>query len=61
MNLQGFEARHLAVLDMLFTERHVGRTAERLHLSQPAVSNSLACCAAISTIPWWYAAADRCG
>jgi DNA-binding transcriptional LysR family regulator len=42
MNLQGFEARHLAVLDMLFTERHVGRTAERLHLSQPAVSNSLA-------------------
>jgi DNA-binding transcriptional LysR family regulator len=42
MNLQGFEARHIAVLDMLFTERHVGRAADRLHLSQPAVSNSLA-------------------
>jgi len=42
MNLQGFSVRHLAVLDMLFTERHVGRAADRLGLSQPAVSNTLA-------------------
>jgi len=42
MNIHGFDARHLAILDMLFTERHVGRAAARLHLSQPAVSNSLA-------------------
>lgn len=42
MNLQGFSVRHLAVLDMLFTECHVGRAADRLGLSQPAVSNTLA-------------------
>ncbi|MEH3108365.1 MAG: LysR family transcriptional regulator [Sphingomonas fennica] len=42
MNLYGFDARHLAILDMLLTECHVGRTAARLHLSQPAVSNTLA-------------------
>jgi DNA-binding transcriptional LysR family regulator len=41
MNLQGFDVRHLVVLDMLFTERHVGRAAQRLSLSQPAVSNAL--------------------
>ncbi len=42
MNLKGFSMRHLAVLDMLFTEQHVGRAAERLGLSQPAISNTLA-------------------
>jgi len=42
MNLRGFELRHLAALDMLLTERHVGRAAQRLNLSQPAVSNLLA-------------------
>lgn len=42
MHLQGFNVRHLAVLDMLFTERHVGRTADQLGLTQPAVSNTLA-------------------
>lgn len=42
MNFQGFSVRHLAVLDILFTERHVGRAADRLGLSQPAVSNTLA-------------------
>ncbi len=41
MNLQGFDVRHLTMLDVLFSERHVGRTAARLHLSQPAVSNTL--------------------
>lgn len=42
MNFQGFDVRHLAVLDTLFTEKHVGRAAQRLSLSQPAVSNALA-------------------
>lgn len=42
MNLQGFSLRHLAVLDMLLTEQHVGRAAERMRLSQPAISNTLA-------------------
>jgi DNA-binding transcriptional LysR family regulator len=42
MNFQGFDVRHLTILDTLFTELHVGRAAQRLNLSQPAISNSLA-------------------
>jgi len=42
MNLKGFGFRQLSVLDMLLSERHVGRAAERLNLSQPAISNTLA-------------------
>lgn len=42
MNFKGLEIRHLAILDMLLGERHVGRAAQNLNLSQPAVSNSLA-------------------
>jgi len=40
--MRGFELRYLVALDVLLTERHVGRAAQRLNLSQPAVSNSLA-------------------
>ena len=42
MNFQGFDVRHLTILDTLFKELHVGRAAQRLNLSQPAISNSLA-------------------
>jgi len=42
MNLKGFEFRHIAVLDALFTEQHVGKAANVLNISQPAVSNTLA-------------------
>lgn len=34
--------RLLAVLDAVLSERHVSRAAQRLHLSQPAISSALA-------------------
>ncbi|KAA8554029.1 PCP degradation transcriptional activation protein [Pseudomonas frederiksbergensis] len=41
MNLASFDLNLLRVLDMLLREQNVSRAAERLALSQPAVSNSL--------------------
>jgi len=41
MNLMSFDLNLLRVLDMLLREQNVSRAAERLALSQPAVSNSL--------------------
>lgn len=38
----GLEVRHIEMLEVLLTESHVSRAAERLALSQPAVSNALA-------------------
>ncbi|MES2933628.1 MAG: LysR family transcriptional regulator [Pseudomonadota bacterium] len=42
MNLKTFDLNLLPVLDALLGERSVTRAAQRLHLSQPAVSNALA-------------------
>lgn len=42
MNIRTLDLNLLPVLDALLSERHVTRAAERLHLSQPAVSNALA-------------------
>ncbi len=42
MNLKNFDLNLLRVLDMLLREQNVSRAAERLALSQPTVSNSLA-------------------
>ncbi len=40
--LDGLDLNLLRVFDAVARERHVTRAAERLHLSQPAVSNALA-------------------
>lgn len=42
MNISNFDLNLLRVLDALLIERNVSRAAERLALSQPAVSNALA-------------------
>ena len=42
MNIYNFDLNLLRVLDALLRERNVSRAAERLSLSQPAVSNALA-------------------
>lgn len=42
MNLRTLDLNLLRVLDALVAECHVTRAAERLHLSQPAMSNALA-------------------
>ncbi|GAA2118492.1 LysR family transcriptional regulator [Actinomadura napierensis] len=42
MELGGFDLNLLVVLDTLLREQNVTRAAERLHLSQPAVSTALA-------------------
>lgn len=41
MNMNNFDLNLLRVLDALLRERNVSRAAERLALSQPAVSNAL--------------------
>ena len=41
MNILTFDLNLLRVLDVLLRERNVSRAAERLALSQPAVSNAL--------------------
>lgn len=41
MNISSFDLNLLRVLDALLRERNVSRAAERLSLSQPAVSNAL--------------------
>lgn len=41
MNLKGFDLNLLVALDALLTERSVTRAAERLHITQPAMSNAL--------------------
>lgn len=42
MNIKTFDLNLLRVLDALLSERSVTRAAQRLNLSQPAVSNALA-------------------
>ncbi|GFM89699.1 transcriptional regulator [Pseudomonas cichorii] len=39
--LRNIDLNLLVILDALLTEKHVTRTGERLHLSQPAISHSL--------------------
>ncbi|WP_431768376.1 LysR family transcriptional regulator [Pseudomonas orientalis] len=41
-DLRRFDLNLLVILDALLSEQHVTRAAERLHLSQPAVSHALA-------------------
>ena len=41
-DLRRIDLNLLVILDVLLTEHHVTRAAERLHLSQPAVSHALA-------------------
>lgn len=42
MNLRTFDLNLLLIFDAIYTERSISKAAERLSLSQPAVSNSLA-------------------
>lgn len=42
LDLTRFDLNLLVVMDALLAERHVGRAAERLHLSQSATSHALA-------------------
>ena len=42
MNLRSMDLNLLLVFDAIYAERSVSRAAERLNLSQPAVSNALA-------------------
>lgn len=44
MNLRGIDLNLLVVLDALLDEAHVSRAANRLNLSQPAVSSALQRC-----------------
>lgn len=44
MNLRGIDLNLLVVLDALLDETHVSRAANRLNLSQPAVSSALQRC-----------------
>ena len=41
-NLRAVDLNLLVILDALLSERHLSRAAERLHMSQPAVSHALA-------------------
>lgn len=41
MNFKNFDLNLLVALDTLLTERNVTRAAERLHVTQPAMSNAL--------------------
>lgn len=41
VSLRNIDLNLLVILDALLTEKHVTRTGERLHLSQPAISHSL--------------------
>ena len=41
VRLADLDLNLLVALDTVFTERHVGRAAARLHLTQSAVSNAL--------------------
>lgn len=42
MNLRSMDLNLLLVFDAVYAERSISRAAERLHLSQPAISNALA-------------------
>ena len=42
MNTENFDLNTLRTLDVLLREKHVSRAADSLHLSQPAVSRTLA-------------------
>lgn len=44
MNLRSIDLNLLSVLDALLDEAHVSRAAQRLNMSQPAVSNALQRC-----------------
>lgn len=44
MNLRNIDLNLLSVLDALLDEAHVSRAAQRLNMSQPAVSNALQRC-----------------
>lgn len=41
-NLRAVDLNLLVILDALLSERHLSRAAEKLHMSQPAVSHALA-------------------
>ncbi|XAH25461.1 LysR family transcriptional regulator [Xylophilus sp. GW821-FHT01B05] len=41
-NLRSVDLNLLTILEVLLAERHLSRAAERLHMSQPAVSHALA-------------------
>jgi DNA-binding transcriptional LysR family regulator len=42
MNLRSLDLNLLPVLEAIHTERSLTRASERLHITQPAVSNALA-------------------
>lgn len=42
MNLQQFDLNLFVTFDVIFAERNLTRAGERLHITQPAVSNALA-------------------
>ena len=47
MNLRSLDLNLLVILDALLDEAHVSRAADRLNLTQPAVSNALQRCRAL--------------
>lgn len=51
MNLRSVDLNLLVILDALLDEAHVGHAAQRLNLSQPAVSNALQRCRALFADP----------
>jgi Transcriptional regulator len=60
MNISNFDLNLLRVLDALLIERNVSRAAERLALSQPAVSNALARLRELLDDPLLVASAEAC-
>ena len=49
-NLSRVDLNLLVVFDAIYAEGGVSRAAERLNLTQPAISHALAGCASCSTI-----------
>ncbi len=52
-DLRRIDLNLLVVLDALLSERHVSRAAQRLAMSQPAVSHALGASANCSAIHCW--------
>lgn len=61
MNLRSIDLNLLVILDALLDEAHVSRAADRLNLTQPAVSNALQRCRALFNDQLLERRVARCG